>query len=107
IDRPLRILLADDHPTNRKVVQLLLAEFAVETVEVEDGAQAVAAWEAGRFDAVLMDMQMPFMDGLTAVREIRRLKREATAPRTPIIMLTANALAEHVADARTAGADLH
>ena len=54
-----------------------------------------------------MDMQMPVLDGLTAVREIRRLERAAGAARLPIIMLTANAMSEHVADALAAGADLH
>jgi CheY-like chemotaxis protein len=56
---------------------------------------------------VLMDMQMPVMDGLTAVREIRRLEAVHGSPRLPIVMLTANAMPEHVADAKAAGADLH
>jgi CheY-like chemotaxis protein len=52
-------------------------------------------------------MQMPVMDGLTAVREIRRLEAAHAKPRLPIIMLTANAMPEHIADAAAAGADLH
>ena len=58
-------------------------------------------------DIVLMDMQMPVMDGLTAVREIRRLEAAHAKPRLSIIMLTANAMPEHIADAMAAGADLH
>jgi CheY-like chemotaxis protein len=52
-------------------------------------------------------MQMPVMDGLTATREIRALEAREGRPRTPVVMLTANALAEHVAAAQAAGADLH
>jgi PAS domain S-box-containing protein len=103
-DRPLRILLAEDHPTNRRVVELILQAHRVELVIVEDGAQAVAAFAEDRFDLVLMDMQMPVMDGLSATQAIRAL--EATR-RTPVIMLSANAMAEHRDQARAAGADLH
>ena len=103
----LRILVADDHPTNRRVVELMLGEVA-DLVSAEDGRVALGALAAGpAFDLVLMDMQMPVMDGLTAVREIRRLEAVHAAPRLPIIMLTANAMPEHVSDAHAAGADLH
>jgi PAS domain S-box-containing protein len=101
---PLRVLVADDHPTNRKVVELLLADYA-EVVCVENGREAVDAAFSSRFDVILMDMQMPVMDGLTAVREIRR--REPEHARVPILMLTANALPEHVAASHQAGADGH
>jgi two-component system, sensor histidine kinase len=74
---------------------------------VEDGAQAISAFQSGAFELVLMDMQMPVMDGLCAVREIRRLEAAQALPRTPVIMLTANALPEHVADTLAAGADRH
>jgi PAS domain S-box-containing protein len=104
--RPLRILLADDHPTNRKVVEMMLAGLA-EVVSVENGLVAVDAHAADRFDLILMDMQMPVMDGLTALTEIRRREADAGAGRTPAIMLTANALPEHVAASRQAGADHH
>lgn len=106
--RPLRVLLAEDHPVNQRLVQLILADHAVELVIVEDGAEAVAAFEGGRFDVVLMDMQMPGMDGLTATRALRAAEaaRPGT-PRTPILMLSANAMAEHRDAARDAGADLH
>jgi PAS domain S-box-containing protein len=106
-DRPLRVLLAEDHPTNQRVVQLILASQGAELVTVDDGVQAVAAFAAGDFDVVLMDMQMPHMDGLTATRAIRALEAETGAARTSIIMLSANAMAEHQNEALAAGADLH
>ncbi|HWQ85942.1 ATP-binding protein [Brevundimonas sp.] len=104
---PLRILLADDHPANRKVVEIMLAATAMELVAVEDGRQAVEAFAGGGFDLVLMDMQMPVMDGLTATREIRAMEAARKLKRTPIVMLTANAMAEHVASGQAAGADGH
>lgn len=106
-NRALRVLVADDHATNRKVVELILAQAPVELTMVEDGAQALEAYRAGEFDLVLMDMQMPVLDGLAATREIRLHEATMGLSRTPVIMLTANALAEHVAAAADAGADLH
>lgn len=102
----LKILLADDHPTNRKVVGLLLGTADVELVSVEDGAQALDAFKAQRFDIVLMDLQMPVMDGLTAIALIRQ-HEATTGTRTPILALSANALPEHVHASRAAGADGH
>jgi PAS domain S-box-containing protein len=107
-ERALRVLLAEDHPTNQRVVQLILSSHGAEVVIAGDGAQAVAAFEDDDFDVVLMDMQMPVMDGLTATRAIRAL--EAASPgrgRTPIVMLSANAMIEHRQDAMAAGADSH
>ena len=104
---PMRVLLADDHPTNRKVVELILAQFGVDLTSVEDGLAAVEAFAAGAYDAVLMDMQMPGMDGLTATRAIREHERSRGLAPTPIFMLTANALAEHLEASRRAGADRH
>ncbi|MBS0295083.1 MAG: response regulator [Proteobacteria bacterium] len=105
-NRPMRVLLADDHPVNRKVVELILGGAGVELTSVEDGKQACEAFQPGAFDIVFMDMQMPVMDGLTAVRLIRA--REAVeGMRTPILMLTANALPEHIAAGDLAGADGH
>ena len=103
----LRILLADDHPTNRKVVELMLDPDLAELTSVENGRQALDAFQAAEFDLILMDMQMPVMDGLTAIVEIRLRERTTNARRTPVIMLTANALPEHMASAASAGADLH
>ena len=106
-DRPLRVLLADDHPTNRKVVQVLFSQFDVDLVCTENGQEACDAFATRRFDLVLMDMQMPVMDGLDAVRTIRERERQRGLARTPIVMLTANALPEHRDASLAAGADLH
>ncbi len=103
----LRVLVAEDHPTNRKVVEVVLEPFGVDLTMVEDGAAALEAFERQTFDAVLMDMQMPIMDGLTATRAIRAHEAELGRPPVLIIMLTANAMEEHIVSARTAGADLH
>ena len=104
---PLKVLLADDHPANRKVIEVMLSQTAMDLTAVVDGAEAVRAWGDGDWDLLLMDMQMPVMDGLTATREIRTLEIERGRPRTPVLMLTANALAEHVQAGREAGADGH
>ena len=105
--RTLRVLLADDHPVNRRVVEMILAQADVALTSVEDGAQAVQALRDADYDLILMDMQMPVMDGLTATREIRLHEAAMGLARTPVVMLTANALAEHIAAAEAAGADLH
>jgi CheY-like chemotaxis protein len=102
----MRVLLAEDHPTNRRVVELILGAAGVDLIAVENGAEAVDEAARGHFDLILMDMQMPVMDGLTAIRAIRR--REAReGRRTPIYTLTANAMPEHAAASQAAGADGH
>jgi len=103
----MRVLVAEDHPTNRKVVEIVLEPFGVDLTMVEDGQAALEALEAGRFDAVLMDMQMPVMDGLSATRAIRAREAASGAPPVLVVMLTANAMEEHIAAAEAAGADLH
>lgn len=103
----MRVLVAEDHPTNRKVVEIVLEPFGVDLTMVEDGQAALDALEAGGFDAVLMDMQMPVMDGLSATRAIRAREAASGAPPMLVIMLTANAMEDHVAGAHAAGADLH
>ena len=106
-DGALRVLVADDHATNRKVVELILTGAGAETTCVEDGAQALEAFRAGVFDLVLMDMQMPVLDGLSAVRAIRTWEAAQGRPATLVMMLTANTLPEHVAAGVEAGADGH
>ena len=76
-------------------------------VSVENGQEAVDAYADGGFDLILMDMQMPVMDGLTATAAIRALEAERGVARTPLLMLTANAMPEHVEAGRLAGADGH
>jgi CheY-like chemotaxis protein len=103
----LRVLVAEDHPTNRKVVEIVLEPFGVDLTLVEDGQAALDALKASRFDAVLMDMQMPVMDGLSATRAIRAREKATASEPILVVMLTANAMEEHVAAAHAAGADLH
>jgi signal transduction histidine kinase/CheY-like chemotaxis protein len=103
----LKVLAAEDHPTNRAVVSLILEPLGVKLTMVEDGRQAVEAVEREAFDLILMDIQMPVLDGLSAAREIRALEQALGLPRTRIIALSANALPEHIAEARAAGMDEH
>jgi two-component system, sensor histidine kinase and response regulator len=84
-----RVLLAEDHPTNRRVVELILGAVGVDLTSVENGQEAVDAFAAQPFDLILMDMQMPVMDGLTATRELRRI---ASLRDLPIVAMTANAM---------------
>ena len=108
LTRPLNILLAEDHPINQRVVQLILESQGASVTVVGDGAQAVAAFGMERFDLILMDMQMPVMDGLAATRAIRALEAaEPARGRTPLIMLSANAMEQHQREAADAGADRH
>ena len=102
-----RVLVAEDHPTNQKVVELILESVGVSPTIVENGQQAIDLLKTERFDVVLMDMQMPELDGLSATTLLRAYEREQGLPRTPVIMLTANALDDHVRASHEAGADLH
>ena len=105
---PLRILLAEDNLTNQKVVSLILAPLGADLTIVENGAQAIEAFREGEFDLVLMDMQMPVMDGLAATRVLREIEQAAPLRRrTAIAMLSANAMAHHREEAAACGADLH
>ena len=88
--------MAEDNATNQLVLKTLLGQVGVEPVIVEDGVQAVSAWEAGDWDVILMDVQMPAMDGPTATQHIRRREAETGRPAIPIIALTANAMKHQV-----------
>ena len=85
-----RILLAEDNLVNQKVASRLLEKLGFQVEVVADGCAAVTAWQSGSFDLILMDCQMPRMDGYEATREVRRL--EGGQRRTPIVALTANAM---------------
>ena len=99
----LDVLVVDDNPTNRLVAKLLLETLGARTSLAEDGLEGVAAAEARRFDLILMDIQMPRMDGVEAARRIRTL--QARGERTPILACTANLLADQRADYLAAGMD--
>ncbi|ALL12548.1 hybrid sensor histidine kinase/response regulator [Caulobacter henricii] len=101
----LRVLLAEDHPVNRRVVELLLEPLEVELVMAENGAEALERFGQSPFDLVLMDMQMPVLDGLSATADIRTWEAAQQRPPTPIIMMTANASPAHRDQAIAAGAN--
>ena len=105
--RHVHLLLAEDHPVNQRTFQLILEAMGVEVTLAENGEAAVHAFEAGDFDLVLMDMQMPVMDGLTATRQIRFIEKDRKRPRTAIAMLSANVLNAHIEEAIAAGCDFH
>ena len=100
----LKVLVAEDNPNNQKVIRLLLRHLGIEADLVTDGQQAVSAARLTPYDLILLDLQMPVMDGLQASREIRSLDR---APRPYIVALTANAFQEDRDAASAAGMDAY
>jgi signal transduction histidine kinase/CheY-like chemotaxis protein len=105
--RSLKVLAAEDNPTNQLVLRAVLRQAGIEPTIVDDGAKALDAWRDDAWDAVLMDIHMPIMDGLTAVKEMRRLEIEEGRRRTPVIALTANAMRHQVEQLLEAGMDDH
>ena len=103
----LRILVAEDNPTNRKVVKLMLASIGADPDCVENGQEAVEAARRCSYDLALIDLQMPVMDGLTAIGAIRAEEAARDRPRLPMIVLSANVMPEHLAASKAAGADGH
>ena len=103
--RRLRILVAEDNPVNQKVVSRMLARLGHAVTLADDGARAVALADEQTFDVVLMDLQMPVMDGLEATRRIRRREAELGRPRLTVWALTANALTSDRAQCEAAGMD--
>lgn len=101
------ILVAEDHHFNRRVLELMLSDFDVDLVFAEDGIAAVQAYRDARFDLVLMDIQMPGIDGVEALELIRRFETEAGLKRVPVVALTANAMKHQVDDYKRAGFDTH
>ena len=105
--RPMHILLAEDAKDNRVLVRAYLKSSHARVDEVENGLLAVERAQAEKYDLILMDIQMPVMDGLDAIRLIRRGERNDGTARVPIIALTASALQADVRRSLDAGADLH
>ena len=88
----LRVLVAEDNPVNQRIAQQLLRKRKLSVTLADDGRQAVDAFQAGRFDLVLMDVQMPEMNGFEAVAAIRALEHAQGRPHTPIVAVTAHAM---------------
>jgi PAS domain S-box-containing protein len=103
----LRLLVAEDNPMNRRVVELLLAQSGLHITFAENGKEAVEKFSIGKFDLVLMDLQMPIMGGLAAMRAIREFERSTGRIATPMLAVSANATDDHVQEAKEAGADDH
>lgn len=103
----LSLLVAEDMAANQKLLSLLLSPLGCEITFAHHGREAIDLFRTFDFDIILMDMMMPEMGGLEAVSEIRKIEAEEHRSRTPIAMLSANAMREHVEDALLAGCDTH
>ena len=101
----IRVLAAEDNRMNQLVLATLLEQVGVEPVMVANGREAVEAWAKEPWDLILMDVQMPEMDGPTAAGLIRARERAEGRPRTPIVALTANAMAHQVSEYLQSGMD--
>lgn len=103
---PSRVLIAEDNPINQKLAKILLRRLGIEVDLVADGAEAVRAAQTGRYEVILMDYQMPTMDGPAATRKIRlEESRNPARPRVWIIAVTANVMAQERKIALEAGMD--
>jgi signal transduction histidine kinase/CheY-like chemotaxis protein len=103
--RRAQILVVDDNAVNRMVIEAMLGELDAQPLSAEDGAQALACCRHQAPDLVLMDLQMPVMDGLATTRRLRELQREGRLPRFPILALTAHAGDDDRRQALDAGMD--
>ncbi|MFZ5717899.1 MAG: ATP-binding protein [Pseudomonadota bacterium] len=106
-DGDLRILAAEDNATNQQVLAAVLGSLGIDVHIVPDGKEAVEAWRTGSYDLILMDIQMPVMDGITAAATIREAEKTGGRRRTPIVALTANALTHQVEEYLAVGMDAH
>jgi CheY-like chemotaxis protein len=106
-DRPLKVLAAEDNPTNQLILSALMEPLGLELTMVGNGREAVEAVAGQAFDLILMDAQMPVMNGVEAALEIRRREAAAGTARTPIIALTANVMQHQLAEYAEAGMDGH
>ena len=104
-DRPLRILAAEDNPTNQFVLKAILGQKGLEATFVDNGKLALEAVQASDFDVILMDLHMPEMDGITATQAIRALQGPKGA--IPVVAVTAEAMPEQVRKCLAAGMDAH
>ena len=100
-----RVLVVDDHPINREVLVRQLGTLGVTSDSAPDGLAGLQAWQRGRYAIVFADVHMPLMDGLEMTAEMRRIEAAEDRPRTPIVAVTANAMAGEDERCREAGMD--
>ena len=105
--RGLRLLAAEDNATNQVVLSTVMQVFGFDLTLVDNGAQALATWREQEFDLILMDVQMPVMDGVQATRAIRAEEAATGRSRTPIIALSANAFHHQITEYLDVGMDTH
>ena len=105
--KSLRILLVDDNSDNRMLVKAYLKKFPYDVDEAENGEKALKSFQESDYDLVLMDVQMPIMDGRSATRKIREWETQKGRTRTPIVALTAHAIKEEINECMQAGCDAH
>ena len=103
----LRVLVAEDDSISVTVITAMLHKLGVQPDVVNNGAQALSAMQSQAYDLVLMDCEMPVMDGYTATQYMREWEQQTQRRRTPIVALTAHVLTEHKERARIAGMDAH
>jgi signal transduction histidine kinase/CheY-like chemotaxis protein len=101
------VLVVEDNPVNRIIAEEMLQSLGINVLEAADGEQALEQLARHHINVVLMDCQMPVMDGYTATRHIREREQKSGLPRTPIVALTANAFDEDAAQAKAVGMDAH
>ncbi|MFZ2652648.1 MAG: ATP-binding protein [Burkholderiaceae bacterium] len=101
------VLVVEDNDVNRLIAREMLGSMGLNVIEACDGAKALEQLAANEVDLILMDCQMPVMDGYAAAREIRECERRLARPRIPILALTANAFDEDAVRARESGMDAH
>lgn len=101
----MQILVVEDNPTNRKIVEIALRRRGHTVVAVEDGRRGVAAFQSESFDVVLMDIQLPVMNGLEAISLMRQHERGGSRRSSRIIAITAHAMPEHRKICLHSGAD--
>ena len=101
------VLLVEDNIVNRMIGAEMLKSFGIDVLEAEDGAQALTVLSQQHVDLVLMDIQMPVLDGYAATRQVRERETRLRLPRVPIVALTANAFDEDAAQSLAAGMDAH
>ena len=106
-ERGLRVLMVEDNPINRRILTLVLERLPAKLTAAVNGLEAVRAFEEDAFDVVLMDLQMPGIDGYEAMRRIRAFETANGRARTPIIVISAHTRAPDVAESKLSGADHH